>query len=262
MDNVFAVNSTDVGQLALIAAALTKNNYPFRIIWADVPAVVSATVTMTIASPGVVTWTGHGLQAGDAFQFSTTGALPTGVTAGTTYYVLPTGSDDQRLPIRGNRRRHGHRDIRHPVWRAHRHHRPVRHDELFRRAGDERLAGRRRCQHGAEPQFHDRDQLEHFDRTGGAVIMDILAIQPSTITVDIKHPATGAPIGLQVECVSLEDDRVKVVERQIKNRALKGGGTPLPPRRSRTTRSRSLLRPWSDGNGRPISPSATSKTRR
>lgn len=53
--------------------------------------------------------------------------------------------------------------------------------------------------------------------------MDILAIQPSTITVDIKHPATGAPIGLQVECVSLEDDRVKAVERAIKNRALRGG---------------------------------------
>lgn len=53
--------------------------------------------------------------------------------------------------------------------------------------------------------------------------MDILAIQPSTISVDIKHPATGAPIGLKVECVSLEDDRVKAVERTIKNRALRGG---------------------------------------
>lgn len=53
--------------------------------------------------------------------------------------------------------------------------------------------------------------------------MDILGIQPSTITVDIKHPATGAPIGLSVECVSLEDDRVKSVERAIKNRALRGG---------------------------------------
>ena len=53
--------------------------------------------------------------------------------------------------------------------------------------------------------------------------MDILAIQPSTISVDIKHPATGAPIGLKVECVSLEDDRVKSVERAIKNRALRGG---------------------------------------
>ncbi|MGB3898192.1 MAG: hypothetical protein WA973_06525 [Mesorhizobium sp.] len=53
--------------------------------------------------------------------------------------------------------------------------------------------------------------------------MDILAIQPSTISVDIKHPASGASIGLTVECVSLEDDKVKAVERAIKNRALRGG---------------------------------------
>ncbi|GAA2867479.1 hypothetical protein GGQ99_001287 [Aminobacter niigataensis] len=53
--------------------------------------------------------------------------------------------------------------------------------------------------------------------------MDILAIQPSTISVDIKHPATGAPIGLQIECTSLEADAVKAVERAIKNRALRGG---------------------------------------
>lgn len=53
--------------------------------------------------------------------------------------------------------------------------------------------------------------------------MDILAIQPATTTVDIKHPGTGAPIGLKLECVSLEDDRVKTVERAIKNRALRGG---------------------------------------
>jgi len=52
--------------------------------------------------------------------------------------------------------------------------------------------------------------------------MDILAIQPNTIIVQIKHPATGAPIGLQIECVSLEDDRVKAVERAIKNKALRG----------------------------------------
>ena len=50
----------------------------------------SATVTMTIASPGVVTWTNHGLVPGDPVVFTTTGALPTGVTAGTTYYVIST----------------------------------------------------------------------------------------------------------------------------------------------------------------------------
>lgn len=54
-----------------------------------------AIVTMTIASPCVVTWgvagRGHGLVAGSTFKFLTSGALPTGVTAGTTYYVIATG---------------------------------------------------------------------------------------------------------------------------------------------------------------------------
>lgn len=55
----------------------------------------TAAVTMTIATPAVVTWgvagNGHGLVAGSPFKFSTTGALPTGVTAGTQYYVIATG---------------------------------------------------------------------------------------------------------------------------------------------------------------------------
>lgn len=49
-----------------------------------------ATVTMTIASPCVVTWTSHGLSAGQVVEFTTSGALPTGITAGTGYYVLAT----------------------------------------------------------------------------------------------------------------------------------------------------------------------------
>src|SRR3972149_5670492 len=52
---------------------------------------VAATITVTIASPGVVTWTDHGLQAGSSVVFTTTGALPTGITAGTRYYVISTG---------------------------------------------------------------------------------------------------------------------------------------------------------------------------
>lgn len=53
--------------------------------------------------------------------------------------------------------------------------------------------------------------------------MDILSIAPNTITVDLKHPATGASIGVKVELQSLECDAVKAVERAIKNRALKSG---------------------------------------
>lgn len=48
----------------------------------------TATVTITIASPGVVTWNSHGLSNGNLVAFLTTGALPTGLTAGTWYYVV------------------------------------------------------------------------------------------------------------------------------------------------------------------------------
>lgn len=54
----------------------------------------AATATITIASPGVVTWNSHGLTAGTPVRFSTTGALPTGLVAGTTYYVVsPTTNE-------------------------------------------------------------------------------------------------------------------------------------------------------------------------
>jgi hypothetical protein len=44
-------------------------------------------VTISIASPGVVSLAAHGLLANDSVVFSTTGALPTGLTAGTQYFV-------------------------------------------------------------------------------------------------------------------------------------------------------------------------------
>lgn len=47
----------------------------------------SNTVTITIATPGVVTYTAHGLYTGQKCQIATTGALPTGLAAATTYYV-------------------------------------------------------------------------------------------------------------------------------------------------------------------------------
>jgi hypothetical protein len=49
------------------------------------------TFTVTLASPAVFSYTAHGLTAGDKVVFSTTGALPTGLTAGTTYFVLAAG---------------------------------------------------------------------------------------------------------------------------------------------------------------------------
>ena len=48
----------------------------------------SATVTITIAVPGVVTWSSHGLTTGSPVSFTTTGALPTGIVSGTIYYAV------------------------------------------------------------------------------------------------------------------------------------------------------------------------------
>lgn len=50
----------------------------------------NSSVTVTSASPGVVSWTSHGLVAGQSFFFGGTTA-PTGTTLGTQYFVSPTG---------------------------------------------------------------------------------------------------------------------------------------------------------------------------
>ena len=52
--------------------------------------VSSGTVTISIASPGVVTWNNHGLENGSVVRFTVAGggSLPTGIVASTSYYVV------------------------------------------------------------------------------------------------------------------------------------------------------------------------------
>lgn len=58
------------------------------------------TVTITIASPAVFTTpSAHGYSAGRQISFSTTGTLPTGLTVGTTYYVLSTGLTSTQFQV-------------------------------------------------------------------------------------------------------------------------------------------------------------------
>ncbi|MER9911714.1 hypothetical protein NKJ71_13880 [Mesorhizobium sp. M0050] len=61
------------------------------------------TFTVTIASPGVVTETAHGRSTGDAIQLATTGALPTGLVAATTYFlnVIDANTYNLRLTPEG-----------------------------------------------------------------------------------------------------------------------------------------------------------------
>lgn len=48
----------------------------------------TATVTITIASPAVITFTGHGIAGIIPVVFTTSSALPTGLTAGTVYWTI------------------------------------------------------------------------------------------------------------------------------------------------------------------------------
>jgi hypothetical protein len=57
----------------------------------------NATATITIATPGVVTWASHGLNTYDTVVFTTSGALPTGVTANTEYFVVKIDANTFRL---------------------------------------------------------------------------------------------------------------------------------------------------------------------
>lgn len=53
----------------------------------------TATVTITQASPGVITWTGGNLQNGSVVHFTTTGGLPTGLTVGVNYFVVAASAN-------------------------------------------------------------------------------------------------------------------------------------------------------------------------
>lgn len=55
------------------------------------PDVTIGAFTVTIATPAVFTFVGHGLQVNDTVKFTTTGALPTGLATDTDYYVIATG---------------------------------------------------------------------------------------------------------------------------------------------------------------------------
>ncbi|MCK9513521.1 MAG: hypothetical protein M0R28_20165 [Pigmentiphaga sp.] len=92
MENQFVPDATDAGQIAFRAAIDDCNPYAFKIEWgASCPR--TSTVTITIDEPGVVSWTAHGLANGTPVTFTTTGTLPTGLTAGTIYYVVGATED-------------------------------------------------------------------------------------------------------------------------------------------------------------------------
>lgn len=67
-----------------------------RTTYAALFSVLSAskgTFTVTIAAPALITVVGHGMETGDVFSVTTTGALPTGLTASTNYFFIKNDAD-------------------------------------------------------------------------------------------------------------------------------------------------------------------------
>jgi hypothetical protein len=74
----------------VIVAALHK-------IYEAVKATSTSVVTISSASPAVVSWAGHGLADGTPISFSTTGNLPTPMVPGVMYYVRNPTADNFNL---------------------------------------------------------------------------------------------------------------------------------------------------------------------
>jgi hypothetical protein len=72
-------------------------------VWRMVVNPTIGAATISIASPAVVTRTGHGLADGDKVYFTTTGALPTGLLAGSpttnNYFVRDSNANTFRLSL-------------------------------------------------------------------------------------------------------------------------------------------------------------------
>lgn len=92
MENTFAPLPNDAGQAKMKLAEADCSPYAFKVEWSANCTFVS-TVTISVATPGVVTVAGgHGLPIGSPVVFSNSGgALPTGLTVATVYYVVAAG---------------------------------------------------------------------------------------------------------------------------------------------------------------------------
>jgi microcystin-dependent protein len=91
---MYAMNTAPTGWLLCDGTAVSRTTYA-NLFAAIVPS--KGTVTITIATPGVVTLASHGFQTGDMIYLTTTGALPTGLSQNTIYYVINVTSSTFRL---------------------------------------------------------------------------------------------------------------------------------------------------------------------
>lgn len=51
--------------------------------------------------------------------------------------------------------------------------------------------------------------------------MELATLKPQERTIEIKHPSTGENLGVRVRIMSMDDDRLKTIKREITDQRLK-----------------------------------------
>lgn len=85
-------DNASAGNIGELVSCISPNN-------PSTGAPATATVTITNASPGVVSWTSHGFVTGNPVYFTTTGTLPTGLSPSTNYYVSSAGNSANAFQV-------------------------------------------------------------------------------------------------------------------------------------------------------------------
>jgi hypothetical protein len=88
---------TAVGDMIVGGSSGTETRLPTSLLGDIGGSLSTATVTITSATPGVVSHTSHGRITGEKVYFTTTGALPAGVSANTAYYVVKINANSYNL---------------------------------------------------------------------------------------------------------------------------------------------------------------------
>ena len=82
-NNLISSTLADVDADAVAYSTATTYALNDKVTFNDPPLAV----TMTIADPCIITWAGHEFVLWNPISFTTTGALPTGIVASTTYFI-------------------------------------------------------------------------------------------------------------------------------------------------------------------------------
>jgi hypothetical protein len=87
----FDTNTGNVSYAGSVAGAIIETDAVLNINYTLGANAYISGVTVSVASPAVLTLANHGFVNGSLIHFTTTGSLPTGIATNTPYYVIATG---------------------------------------------------------------------------------------------------------------------------------------------------------------------------